>query len=164
MKTIILYGTTYGFSQMCAERLSDHLEGEVELVNLMKDSVQDLSQYDHVIIGGSVYMGQVQKKVKAFCQKHEAILCKKNLGLFLCCGSATQFEVFLNNNFSPNILEAAGIKACFGGELNPEKMGLVHKIITNMVLKANAKSGVEPVSIQKEEIVRMAEYFNAEKA
>ena len=57
MKTIVVYATRYSVSEKCAGKLAEKLGGEreVELCNLKRDRVDDLSAYDRVVIG-SIYM------------------------------------------------------------------------------------------------------------
>jgi len=67
MKTIIIYGSTYGYTKECAERLKEYLDGEVMLVDATAGTITPIDKFDNIVIGGSIYMGQIQKKVKAYC-------------------------------------------------------------------------------------------------
>ena len=66
MKTLIVYATKYGSTEKCAKLLSGKLSSEVKLCNLKLEKNIDLSKYDKVIIGTSVYMGRVRKEINEF--------------------------------------------------------------------------------------------------
>ena len=77
MKTMIIYSTTYEYTKECAETLKEYLWGEVIVVNAMSDVIPQLDEIDNVLIGGSIYMGQIQKNMKEFCTSNVALLKDK---------------------------------------------------------------------------------------
>jgi menaquinone-dependent protoporphyrinogen oxidase len=84
MKTLIIYATRYGSAERCAKMLSEKLIGDVDLLNLKDRQNIDLSQYEKVIIGGSIYVGKIQKEVNEFCTKHlEELKQKQTLKLMI---------------------------------------------------------------------------------
>jgi len=161
MKTIIIFGSTYGFAKECAQKLAEQIDGEVVLVNVVTEGIMPLENFDNVVIGGSIYMGQVQKKVKAFCVANVEALKSKRVGLFLCCGLPQNFEINLKNAYPDELINVAVAKECFGGELRTEKMNFAHKFITGMMKKASAKQGTAaPVMQMTENITKMAASIN----
>lgn len=66
MKTLIVYGTKHGTTEKCSKLLKDKLSGEVVIINIKKENMPDITAFNNIIIGGSVYMGQIQKEVKKF--------------------------------------------------------------------------------------------------
>ena len=66
MKTIIIYATKYGFTKECVDELKSQLNGDVLAVDILKDSISSLDAFDQIIIGGSIYMGQINKKLRTF--------------------------------------------------------------------------------------------------
>lgn len=106
------------------------------MVNLKKDANPKLKEFNRVIIGGSIHAGQIQKKVKDFCNKNLDELQNKELGLFICCmeegeKAKTQFLVAF-----PKVLhQNAKATACFGGEFDFEKMNYFQKLIIKRVAK-----------------------------
>lgn len=84
MNTLIVYSTKYGCTEKCASILSKKLMGKVELCNLKIGSIPNLSEYDKVIIGGSIYIGKIQKEVSEFCSRNLDVLKDKKIGLFIC--------------------------------------------------------------------------------
>lgn len=160
MKTLILYATTYGFTKECVEDLRKLLNGDVDMVNIMTSQVDSLGEYNNIIIGGSIYIGQIQKKLKNYCIEHKDMLKSKRLALFLCCGMTDQFDQTLKNSYPAELLNQAIAKECFGGELRIDKMKLTHKIITNMMKKVTEKQGKENPEKLFEGIQRLANKMN----
>ena len=160
MKTMIIYSSTYEYTKQCAERLKEYLLGEVIVVNVMVDVIPQLGEIDNVLIGGSIYMGQIQKNMKEFCASNVALLKDKRLGLFLCCGLPEKFEQAMKNAFPEELLKKAIAKECFGGELRTEKMNLVHKVIAIFMKRSAAKEGKEPIKQMPENIAKMAAIIN----
>lgn len=140
MNTLIAYATKYGCTEKCAGILAEKLIGKVDLCDLRKETDIDLSKYDKVIVGGSVYVGKVRKEVAEFCSKNFNILKKKDLGLFVCGMLEDQAEEELTNSFPPQLLEKALAKGFFGGELQLKKMKLSEKFIVRMVSRVEKSS------------------------
>ncbi|HOL16654.1 MAG TPA: flavodoxin domain-containing protein [Bacillota bacterium] len=136
MKTIVVYATRYGCTEKCAGMLAEKLGGEVELCNLKRDRVDDLSAYDRVVIGGSIYIGKIQKEVTAFCTKHLNELKEKQVGLFICCMSEEAAEKQLHSSFPPELLARASARGCFGGEFIFGRMKGLDRFIAKKVSKA----------------------------
>ena len=78
MKTLIAYSGKYGCTEKCAAALAEKLSGETCLLNLKKDKNPNLSGYDSVVVGGSVYIGKINKEVKSFCIKNLSRLKEKD--------------------------------------------------------------------------------------
>lgn len=136
MKILIAYSTKHGFAEKCSETLSKKLEGEVTLCNLKKDVPSDLEKYDTIIIGGSIYMGQIQKEVQEFCSKNLTVLKEKKIGLFTCCMRENADAVSqLNSAFPQELLDIAVAKGAFGGEFIMNKLNFFEKLIVKNVVK-----------------------------
>jgi menaquinone-dependent protoporphyrinogen IX oxidase len=69
-KTLIAYETKGGATEEAARKIADVLRSkyqlEVDLVDLRKQKVPDLAQYQSVIIGGGVRSGRVYNKALKF--------------------------------------------------------------------------------------------------
>lgn len=138
MKTVIVYSSRYGSTEKCAGALAQKLGGSADLFNLKAKKAIDLSRYDRVIIGSPVYMGKLLSEVSAFCTRNMEALQKTNLGLFICSmGAGEVAEQELAKAFAPQLLEQAKARGCFGGAINYKQMNLFHKMITNMIAKAD---------------------------
>jgi menaquinone-dependent protoporphyrinogen oxidase len=139
LKSLIVYATKHGATAKCASILSKKLSGEVNFHDLNIGSVPNLTQYDRVIIGGSIYTGRIQKEVGEFCSQYLDILKNKKLGLFICCMFKNNAEAHLSSAFPQEILKSAAARENFGGEMRFSNMSFGEKMITRMVSKLIAK-------------------------
>lgn len=156
MKTAIIYTTKYGCSQKCAKILRDKLGGEVDLYNLKTRNTIDLSQYQRIIIGGSIYMGRIQKEVRTFSIENQDRLKDKKLGLFICCmreGEEAQKQ--LEESFPQELIERAVAVEYFGGEFVFDKMSFMDSFIAKKVAKINKDTS----NISEEKIYKFCEIF-----
>lgn len=160
MNTLIIYGSKYGYTEECVKKLSKKLIGDVDVVNIKKDKVPNLSTYNNVIIGGSIYIGQIQKEIKKFCTDNVEVLKEKRIGIFICCGFEENFQEHIKNAFNKELIDIAVTKKCFGGQLNIEKMNFIDKVITKMVAKQSAKNGKEGANSLPNNIDEMAQVMN----
>ncbi len=158
MRTAIIFAGTYGFTEKCVSSLQEKLTGQVEVINLKSNEPKDLAGFDQVIVGGSVYMGQMQKKVKTFAIKHEQELLSKRLGLFACCGGYEAADQQLRTAFNDSLFKKAVSIECFGGVLEIDKMNFFHKQIMKMVAKSK---DYKPMLPHLENIDKMADAMNA---
>ena len=130
MQYAILYMSHHGTTLKVAGQLANTFGPEkTRIINLEKQKEIDLSTYDTVIIGGSIHAGQIQKKIKDYCEKNEAELLKKRLGLFICSMSIDKESEDFKNAFPESLRMHAIASGCFGGELLFEKMNFFEKWI-----------------------------------
>jgi menaquinone-dependent protoporphyrinogen oxidase len=160
MKTLIVYATKYGYAEDCAHALMDQIDGDVLAVDIQKDTLSGVEAFDNIVIGGSVYMGQVNKKLKAFCENNKTAIAVKNTGLFLCCGLPENFEQTMKDAFPAEVIDKAIARECFGGELRTEKMKGPDRIISGMMKKATAGQGKPEVAPNPKNIVNLANEIN----
>ena len=121
MRALIVYGTKYGCTEKCVDILKSYLDIEVDVFNAKSNKIR-LEKYDVVIIGGSVYMGKIQKEVTHFCKRNIKKLLKKKLGIFVCCYTPNGTDGFFETLFPVELLHHASYVTCVGGEMNYEKM------------------------------------------
>lgn len=135
MNTLIAYSSKYGATRDCAERIAKKLPGNTMLHNLDETITVDLSPYDHVVVGCSVYMSKPRKAARQFCEKNLQALKEKKVGLFLCCiqdvdkNVAQQFDLA----FPKELREAAVVLGQLGGTVDFTKLKAFDKVIMNMV-------------------------------
>lgn len=157
MDTLIAFATKHGCTEKCAEILSGKLTGKVDLCNLKAVKDVDLSLYDRVIIGGSIYMGKIQKEVREFCTKNLDVLKGKRIGLFICCMRDGEIgEAQLNSSFPQELLSSAVAKEVFGGEFIFNKMNPLEKFIVKRVSKVDKDLS----TISEKNISRFAQLMN----
>jgi menaquinone-dependent protoporphyrinogen oxidase len=157
MKTLIAYATKYGCTEKCAKALSEKLTGEVRLCNLKTERDIEISEYDKVIVGGSIRIGKIQKEVKEFCSKNLNELLNKKVGLFICCMADNEAaEKQLKDSFPKGLLDNAIVKENFGGEFILQKMNFFDRLI----VKKAAKIDKDTSNIYNENIDRFANAMN----
>ena len=139
MKAIILYMSSHGCTEKTANAIKSHLSDfETELINLKNKKVPDISKYDLVIIGGSIHAGNIQQKIKKYCNNNSELLAQKKIALFLCCmyeGEVAQQQ--FENVYSAELRKVAVATAIVGGEFNFEKMNFFEKMIVKKVAKVD---------------------------
>jgi len=141
MKTLIVYASKYGCAADCAGYLRCKLPGDAVLSDINKvDKQIELKEYDAVVIGGSVYIGKVSKKLRAFCENNLDVLKKKRIGLFLCCAQTEQADKFFADNFLPELISVAKTAKAFGSEARLDKMTFFDKAIIKAVTKGDFSS------------------------
>lgn len=154
MKTIIIYTTKYGFSRVLAEHLQEKLAGEIHLADA-KGPVPGLEPYDTVILGGSVYMGRIQKAMTAYIREHLQELLGKNIGLYLSAGitDGAVEEQELRAAFGTELINHAAAKDVLGYCFDFSKMNFLERCM----VKAKGK-GTENERVLREE--RMEQFVH----
>lgn len=135
MKTAILFATKYGSTAEAARRLRTALHENADLYDITKDQIPSLEPYDTVIIGGSIYMGRIQKKLLSYLKTSSRELLSKKLGLYLCAAHPDQKtrEDELRHAFPEQIYQHALIKDILGYALDFEKMHFLDRLIMSKV-------------------------------
>ena len=135
MKSLIVYCSSHGTTEKAVRFLCEGLKGEVLAVDLKREKVKyDLRDYDTVIIGGSIHVGNVQRKIKQFISYNLDTLLEKEVGLFLCCmrDGETAIEQF-NNAFPQELRKNSAAMGLFGGEFLLSEMNFLEKQIVKKV-------------------------------
>jgi menaquinone-dependent protoporphyrinogen oxidase len=134
MKTLIIYSSRHGTTEKIAVLISEKLESlEVTLINLKFKAKIELHNFDRVIIGGSIHMGQIQKSIKDFINKYQHELLQKQLGLFICCMNEEKAEEEFRLAFPEKLRNHALATGIMGGELLLEKMNFLERFIVKTV-------------------------------
>lgn len=161
MKYLIIYSSKYGFTEECTDRLADLLDGEVKKITSKELGSLSLGDYEHIIIGSSVYVGQIDKKIKEFVNKYERALLNSKVSLFLCCGAQpNETGEIYKNNYPESILSHAQIKECFGGEFRLDKMGFFNRLIISKVAKSKENENKPEPKYIEGSIEKFAEKIN----
>lgn len=131
MKSIIIYATKYGSTEEAANRIKTELGADTQLCNIQKESIPVLDAYDTVILGGSVYIGMIQKQIKEYCNSHLSELLDKKVGLFLCAGEQKEDAQLkeIQTNFPETLFQHAAAKEVLGYAFPFEKMKFLDKLV-----------------------------------
>lgn len=136
MKTLIVYTSSHGCTEKAVKELSQKLSGEVTSMDLKHHPSPPLSEFDRVIIGGSIHASQIQKRIRNFCSTNLEQLKSKEIGLFICCMyEAETAREEISNAFPEELHQMAKTEAIFGGEYNFEKMNFVEKLLVKKIAK-----------------------------
>lgn len=135
MKSIIIYTTKHGYVEITVQVLESKMDGQVTSVNIMKENPPSLEEYDNVILGGSIYMGRIQKKMSDYISKNLPQLMSKRIGLFICAGSPDPKARVkeLESAYPAELYNHAVTKEVFGYEINFEKLGFFEKLVMKAV-------------------------------
>lgn len=136
MKTLILVNSKYGSAEKCAKLIMKDLEGTVDIINLKNKECKDIDSYDNVIIGGSVYAGRMGEEIKKIVENNKESLCRKNVGLFICCKEeGEKAQEFMKANIPQWLIERAFINEHLGHEINLEKMNFLERFLLKGIFK-----------------------------
>lgn len=89
-KGLIVYGTRYGATAGTSEEIAEILRQEgidVRVVNAKEEKVQDITEYELVIVGSGIQINRWTKEPEKFLKKFQKELARKKVALFVCCGS-----------------------------------------------------------------------------
>ncbi|MDA3847476.1 MAG: hypothetical protein PF505_13210 [Vallitaleaceae bacterium] len=154
MKRIIIYGTKHGATKTISNKLAELFAEGATIIDVNANlEIKEiyLSDYDQVIVGSSIYMGQINKKLKKYIQDNEGVLLKKKLGIFLSSG--LEDPMAFENNFSEELLNHSSYIGFLGSEIILSKLSFIEKAMVK------AMKTKEYSKIYDDEIFKMAEAF-----
>lgn len=134
MKILIIYATKGGVSKRCAEMLCEKLKSNAFDITLcdIETGAPSPEGFDVAVIGGSIRMGSINKKLKKYLKTYTSALLSIDSALFLCCGYTENFDDYVLLNFPRHLVPSLGMHY-FGGELKPEKLKGFDKFVVKMV-------------------------------
>ena len=140
METLIIYLSKHGTAQKASRLIQKFLspDNNVTTINLSHDNVPELSNYDRIIIGTSIYVGKGRRSFAKFCtNEYINLFAHKDLGLFLC-GLEEDYQKQqkqLESVFSERLLRHAKAKAFVGGEIIISKLNCLERLTVRTILK-----------------------------
>lgn len=160
MKTLVVYGSKYGATEICAKRIAKGLKGEVDLINLKEQKEISLEAYDKVVIGSAVYAGMLRKEVKAFYDKYKEVLEGKKIAVFLSCMDDQGLNQYIDQGFSVAFREKLIAQAGCGGIFNFQKMNFLERFMMKQINKIKQKKEENTLAVDMKHNV---ENLSAEK-
>ncbi len=134
--TLIIYATKHGAVTSCAEILSERLADDCTIINIKKDKIPSLDDFDSVILGFSVHAGSISNQIKKFAEDHISKLKNKRFGLFCSCLSEEDQAIsYFHKNFSTNVIKATKTIGIFGGKILFEEMNFVERFLMKRITK-----------------------------
>ena len=140
MRILVVYSTYGGVTKECAEMLASHLNEKfkVELVNVRECEIPDPDAYDAVVLGSSVRVGSINKKIKKYVKSNMEKLSNMPCAVYYCCGYTKQFQEYVDTQLPTRFEPSLGYHL-FGGELKPDKLHGMDKLIVRM-MRSSIKS------------------------
>jgi len=158
MKNVIIYSSKHGFTKKCAEMLKEGLKDGSNLINLKDNPIIDLNDYQVIILGSSVYAGNIQKDMKEFINNNLKVLLEKNTGLFTCnMHKREEAEEQLKKVFPLELIERSFVVTFFGGGFDFSKMNFIEKQIVKKIVKISENTE----NIEHENIKMMQDKINS---
>jgi len=85
-KILIAYATKHGATSSAASKIADVLCEEGFQVDLkLARKVKNISEYDAVIVGSPIYIGQWLCGARQFLNRYQAVLAEKQVAVFVTC-------------------------------------------------------------------------------
>lgn len=133
MKILIIYASKNGVAKKGAERLAEELSQTNEIsVYDINDSPPSPEGFDVVVLGGSIRMTKLNKRLKKYLKTHIDAISNMPSAFFICCGIIRDFEDYKTTELPTKIAFSLGVE-CFGGELKPDKLrGLDKQVVRVM--------------------------------
>ena len=158
MKNLIIFATKYGSVANAAKLLAGELQGTTDLVRLGHDDLPVLDEYDSVVVGGSIYVGNIQKEVKEFCRDFKAELLEKKLGLFICAGEKSEEKRLdsIRKNYPSELIDHSTATGWFGQEVHFEKASFVDRTVIRLMMRVKENFS----DLKKENIAEFAAKMN----
>lgn len=139
MKVLIAYAGKTGTTEKCARILKALMDDSV-LYDLTKET-PDISDYNCVIVGGSIRAGKLHAEAKKFIEKNKEDLMKKRCGFFICNCFADQTDNYFRRNVPEELLKNAVATSSFGGEIHMDRLNGPEKLMIKAIGKV--VSGME---------------------
>lgn len=140
MKILIAYDSKTGTARECAEMLAGHFSyHDTELFDL-RGGIPRLSDFDFVIIGGSIRFGKLSKNMRAFLREERESIIQADRAFFICCAEADEAEDHIVRGFGEQLLSGAVAAESFGGELRPERHKGIERLFVKMARKSSMKT------------------------
>ncbi len=131
MATLILYKSRHGTTRKVAYQLKGLLKDEqVDAIELKKFKSISLLDYDFIIIGASIHMGNINIAMKSFLSKNIRLLLTKKIGLFICCmEEGEKAQIQFDNAYDSSLRNSSVANGIFGGEFLFEQMNFLERLI-----------------------------------
>ncbi len=138
-KILIAYSTVDGQTKKIAETLAQELNGEVTIK--LFEEINNLAEFDKIIIGSSIRYGKFPKKLYRFVQENQAILTEKEADFFginliarnpeKCC---VENNVYIRKFLDKISWQPHDVKI-FAGALNYTTYKLFDKKMIQLIMK-----------------------------
>ncbi len=138
MNVLIAYASKYGSVQRVSEAIYQKLDSPTTLINLRGSSTPNLSGFDVVVIGGSIYAGRILSAVPRFVERNREQLLKRTAILFISClYEGEKGEQQLREAFPAWLLAHASGAHNVGGEIILQKLRFLERLVIRKLAKVD---------------------------
>ena len=158
MKALIVYGTRYGATASTSEEIATVLRDEgfnVRVVNAKNERVDNISDYELIIVGSGMKINRWTKEPEQFLNKFKGELQHKQVAIFVSSatnaiykheGNIEELEnaqqKYLNEKADKYKLNPIA-KTIFGGVLNYDDMGWMARKTVGQLYRKYEAMGIE---------------------
>lgn len=161
MRILVGYCSNNGTAEYCAQQLKSRITaGEVELADLDDVKVR-VADYDCVILGSAIRMGQVSRKLKHLLKKQRLALMEKPLFFFINCVFPENVDSYFVQNIPEELRRHASACLCFGGRLDMASLQGKDWMFASAVTRQAKGSGRPLAGLDEEAITRFAQAVDA---
>ena len=142
MRALIVYGTRYGATAGTSEEIAKVLRDEgfdVRVVNAKKERVDDISEYELIVVGSGMKIDRWTKDPEKFLKKFQKELANKKVAIFVSSLVQAIFEYegkteAMDRAWTKYLVEKAAkysldpiALGLFGGVLDYDKVGFIER-------------------------------------
>lgn len=158
MNALIVYGTRYGATASTSEEIAKVLHDEgfnVRVVNAKNERVDDIAEYELIIVGSGMKMNRWTKEPEQFLNKFKRELQHKQVAIFVSSatnaiykheGNAEELEKaqkkYLDEKADKYKLNPIAM-TIFGGVLNYDDMGWMTRKTVGQLYRKYEAMGIE---------------------
>lgn len=137
MNTLIIFATKNGSVKEVAQLISKEVAGKVKIVDIREGGVKDISIYDNILIGSSIYFGQIDRRIKNFIFIHRPEILHRKFGIFIMAGEADQKKMKkqLKDAIPNDLYTKAEIVSVIGSEIKLNKLSWLVRFILKYARK-----------------------------
>ncbi len=131
MNTLIIYATKNGSVKEVAQLIKRELVGKVKLVNAHDEIIKDVTEFDNIMIGSSIYFGQIDRKIKNFIFLNRPEILKKKFGFFIMAVEPNKEMLIkqVHNALSNDLIDKAETISVIGSQIKLKKFSWIVRII-----------------------------------
>ena len=161
MKNLIVYGTRYGATALTSQEIARILREEnfeVRVVDAKKEKIEDISEFELVIVGGGLKMGRWTGESDDFLKNFQKDLAQKKVAIFVSSavksllerqGKTEDLQKIKKSHLEDEALKyhlnpiALGL---FGGFMDKNKMGFIFRRTLGVLIKQFEAAGFKETS------------------
>ena len=157
METLILFSSKYGATKEVANKISTHFP-QAEVQDIKELGNLDITRYDSIIIGSSIYAGVVNKEIKDFISTNQSELKNKTWAVFFCGLNPKTKDEVVKNNFPGGELNSAKVITYLGGLFEAKKANFFEKTLISALTKQKGDVDMR----NEEELVEFVKEFKSQ--